>query len=293
MREIEVIVVDNASQDESLVAAKAKPWVRVIRNTKNMGFAAGQNLGIRIARSKYVMPLNFDIYLMPDFLSQAVAALDRYPQVGTVSGKMLRMQSNGERTNEIDNAGLLLTRRRMIHHRGRGEQDYGQYQQRDLVFGAMGAAAIFRHEMLEDIAYKGQYFDESFFTWYEDVDLDWRARLKGWECLYVPEAVVYHVGDPQGHGRSKFGAENGIRNRWKMILANDCRHCLAKDIVPLLAEELALLRHVVRHGLIGAYFRALKSLLFSLPDTLEKRRWVRGRAVRTCLPSYPFPIGEG
>lgn len=289
-RDWEVIVVDNASRDESMASIAELDWVKVVCNSENRGFAPAQNQGMRMARGQYIMPLNFDIHLMPNFLEQAVSAFEAFPQVGTISGKILRMEPRWEGTCEFDNTGLLLTRRRMPQHRGHGATDQGQYEQRDLVFGALGAAAVFRRAMLEDIAYQGQYFDESFFTWYEDVDLEWRARLRGWDCLYLPEAVAYHVGDPQKNQLTAFAARHGIRNRWQMILADDCLHCMRRDARWLAQEELMLLRHVVTHGRVQAYLQALVELLGRLPAVAAKRRWVRGQAVRKCLPEYPRPF---
>lgn len=289
-RDFEVIVVDNASADQSMSAAESRPWVDIIRNRENRGFAGGQNQGLRRACGMYLMPLNFDICLAPDFLAQMVAAMESYPTAGTVSGKMLRMRPDGEQTNELDNAGLLFSRRRMPQHRGIGEPDRGQYQQRELVFGAMGAAALYRREMLEEIAMGGQYFDESFFTWYEDIDLDWRGRLQGWDCLYVPEAVAYHVGDPQKNHLTAFAARHTIRNRWQMILSNDCLHCILRDARLLMVEELALLRHVLKYRRLQAYLQAGGELIWRLPAIMVKRQSVRRRAKRSCLPDYPISL---
>ena len=291
-RDFETIVVDNASADRSLEAAESRPWVSVIRNQANLGFAAGQNQGLRRAGGRYLMPLNFDILLRPDFLECMIAALESYPSAGTVSGKLLRMLPDGSPTGELDNAGLLLSRRRMPQHRGIGERDRGQYQQRELVFGAMGAAALYRRQMLEEIAYKGQYFDESFFTWYEDIDLDWRGRLQGWDCLYTPEAVAYHVGDPQKNHLTAFAARHTIRNRWQMILSNDCLHCMLRDARFLWIEELALLRHVLMHRRFQAYLKAASQLFWRLPAVMAKRRSVRRGAKRSCLPDYPVPLKQ-
>ena len=292
-RDYEVIIIDNASSDGSLSQVETSDNVTVVCNDANIGFAPAQNQGMRMAQGAYLMPLNFDILLTPTFLEEMITALEFGNRVGSVSGKLLRMTPQGGRTYRIDNAGLLLPRNRFPVHRGGGEMDRGQYDDVALVFEAMGAAALYRREMLEDIAYSGQYFDESFFTWYEDIDLEWRARLQGWDCIYTPRAVAYHVGDPHGHGRSRFGAEISMRNRWKMMLSNECPHCLLRNAPWLIAEELALICHVFRHGLSAAYLRALRSFALSVPVTLEKRRRVRGRAVRRCLPDYPLPLEEG
>jgi GT2 family glycosyltransferase len=286
----ETIVVDNASADNSLSTVAEDKRLTIIRNNQNLGFATAQNQGMRLARGRYLMPLNFDIILAPTFLQEMVAAIEQSEQIGAVSGKLLRMQPNGQPTGRIDNAGLLMPRSRFPVHRGAGEIDRGQYDQPALVFGAMGAAALYRREMLDDIAYQGQFFDESFFMWYEEIDLDWRARLRGWDCLYTPAALAYHVGDAHGHGRSRFGAEVSMRNRWRTILSNECPRCLLINWPWLIAEEIFLLRHVLVRGWLTAYIRALGSFMASLPATLKKRSWVRKQAKRVCLPRYPITM---
>ena len=103
---------------------------------------------------------------------------------------------------------------RFVLHRGANERDVGQYDYICDVFGAPGAAPLYRREMLNDIEFQGQYFDESLFTWYEDVDLDWRAKNFGWRCVYTPKAVAYHIGHPEGHGGDLWKISLQIRNRW-------------------------------------------------------------------------------
>ena len=289
-RKFEVIVIDNASHDGSLDCLARFPAVQIIRAKSNLGFARAQNIGMRSAKGRYLMPLNFDIVLTDTFLQEMVHAVEQSEHIGSVSGRLLQMSPNGKRTQRIDNAGLLLPRNRFPVHRGADEIDRGQYGRPVLVFGAMGAAALYRREMLEDIAYREQFFDESYFMWYEDIDLEWRARLRGWDCLYTPDAVAYHVGDPFGHGRSSFGARIGIRNRWRMILSNECPHCALRSAPWLIAEELALLKHVIRRGLVKSYLQAVASFLASVPSTLTKRRWVRGTAKPKCLPDYPMSV---
>jgi hypothetical protein len=126
--------------------------------------------------------------------------------------------------------------------------------------------------------------------WYEDIDLEWRARLRGWDCLYNPHAVAHHVGDPHGHIRSKFGAQVSIRNRWMMVMSNGCSSCLIRNMGPILGVELGLLNHVIRKGFVGAYLRALGSMIKQLPSVLQKRHWVHSRAKISCMPEFPLPV---
>ncbi len=293
LQDYEIIVVDNASGDDSMVHAETFGHAHTIYNPTNFGFAAGQNLGIQHAKGAYVLALNFDIRLEPDFLANMIEIMYSCPDAGTVSGKLLRMTPKGEVTNIIDNAGLLLPSNRLPIHRGKGQVDVGQFDGVEAVFGAMGAAALYRREMLDDIAYRKQYFDETFFTWYEDIDLDWRGRMRGWQCVYTPNAVAYHIGDPQGHRGSPFHTAMTVRNRWLMIVANEDHNSLYRNRLHLAAEEVALLRYAIRSRLLLPYVSAVRSFGLFLPSVLEKRKWVQNRATHSLSSDYPIPVAQG
>ena len=283
--DFEVIVIDNASTDNSLEFPSQFEQIRVVRNDTNVGFARAQNQGMRLAQGKYLMPLNFDLTLNPTFLEKMIDAINMSENIGSVSGKLLNMGPNGEPTNTIYSVGHLLPRNRFPLLRGQYETDDGRYDLEEYVFGTSGAAPLYRKEMLDDVAFNGQFYDETFFTWYEDVDLDWRAQLRGWKCLYTPHALAYHRGHPEGYREPlrSFRASITIRNRWMMVLANECGHCMLRNFVPLLFYELSLLKYVVTAGLTGAYLRAIRSFLALLPHTLAKRRWNQSRAVQKHL----------
>jgi GT2 family glycosyltransferase len=277
----EVIIIDNASQDDSLTTVPSDKAFQVIRNRKNMGFSIAQNQGLRAARGDYLLPLNFDINMLPDFLEELVKAIETDSQIGSVTGKLLYMGLDGAITNKIYSVGHLLPRNRAPLLRGNNEIDLGQYDRAEYVFGAPGAAVLFRKTCLEDIAYQGQYFDETYFMWYEDVDMDWRIQLRGWKCLYEPKAVGYHVGHPGGYDANflRFHSLHSIRNRWAMISSNEKKNNLFRNFTHLLSYEISLLGYVVRFGLLTTYLQAFAGYLKLLPTIINKRRWVLGRAV--------------
>jgi GT2 family glycosyltransferase len=195
-RDLEVIVVDNASEDETrehLQQIESK-W-RVIYNEKNVGFAAGQNQAIRAASGEWLLCLNPDIVLRPDFVTQLVRAGENYPDPGAICAKLLRWDPNSEphRTDVIDSTGLFFTRNMRHLDRGAEERDRGQYDRVQYIFGTSGAAAFFRRDFIEDVSVEGEFFDEDFFSYREDGDLAWRAQVLGWKCLYTPAAVAWHV----------------------------------------------------------------------------------------------------
>ncbi len=195
-RDLEVILVDNDSKDDTrqkLQAVEAK-W-RIIYNEHNEGFAEGQNQAIRASRGDYVLCLNPDVVLAPDFITQLVAAAETHRDAGSLCGKLLRWDpvSDPRKTNIIDSTGIYFTPNMRHLDRGAEEVDRGQFDQVQYVFGASGAAGFFRRDFIEDVSVEGEFFDEEFFAFREDGDLAWRAQVMGWKCLYTPAAVAWHV----------------------------------------------------------------------------------------------------
>jgi GT2 family glycosyltransferase len=195
-RGLDVIFVDNASSDDTraLLSRVESRW-RVIYNDSNVGFAAGQNQAIRASTGEWVLCLNPDVVLSPDFVSQLLAAGERHPEAGSICGKLLRWDPVAERhkTNVIDSAGIYFTRNMRHLDRGAEERDRGQYDRMQYVFGASGAAVMFRRDFIEAVSVEGEFFDEEFFAFREDGDLAWRGQLMGWKCLHIPAAVAWHV----------------------------------------------------------------------------------------------------
>ena len=185
---IEAVYVDNASTDGSADYVKETfPLVKVIENPANFHFAKGHNIGIGNTGGDYVLILNTDVTMRKDFISELVSAMETDDRIGSVSGKIMR--ADGIR---IDTTGLFLGRDRRPLERGYGTLDTGLFEQGGYVFGAGGVSPLYRRKTLESIAVSGEYFDEAFEAYYEDLDLAWRAHRAGWSCWYTPKAVAYH-----------------------------------------------------------------------------------------------------
>jgi GT2 family glycosyltransferase len=195
-RDLEVIIVDNASTDGTrALLRQVEPRWRVIYNQQNIGFAAGQNQAIRESQGQWVLCLNPDVMLSPDFITLLVSAGEAHSDAGAVCGKLLRWNPAAEphQTNIIDSTGIYFTRNMRHLDRGAEEPDRGQYDRVQYVFGASGAAALFRRDFIDAVSVEAQFFDEEFFAFREDGDLAWRAQLMGWKCLYTPAAAAWHV----------------------------------------------------------------------------------------------------
>jgi GT2 family glycosyltransferase len=214
---IEVIVVDNASEDRTLEVVQQfgevrppeevrPPNIKIIRNNKNIGFA-GHNVGIENSKGEYVLCMNQDVILDRNFITEAVKVFEQDEKIGAIQPKM---KNKNDRT-KIDSTGIVIFKSRRMVDRGQGEEDEGQYSKIEEVFGNNGAAAFFRKACLEDVkiqvssskfSAKGgsasggqvssfEYYDPDFFLYKEDVDLSWRIRLYGWKIMYCPKAIVY------------------------------------------------------------------------------------------------------
>lgn len=210
-RDFETIFVDNASSDGSVEFVKNNfAELKVIRNEKNLGYGGGNNAGIRSAEGKYIVLLNNDTKVDPDWLGMLFGAAEKDEGIGMCASKILNYYQPGI----IDNTGLLMYRDGVARGRGRLEGDNGQYDSAEEVFFPSGCAGLYRKEMLNEIG----LLDEGFFLYAEDVDIGLRARLAGWRCVYVPRAVVYHKYSATTEAYSPLKAYLVERNRiWVMM----------------------------------------------------------------------------
>jgi GT2 family glycosyltransferase len=237
-RPLEIIVVDNASTDGTQeLLSKLAGGMKVVYNDANIGFAAAQNQAARSAQGGWLLSLNPDVVLSPNFIAEAVALGDVDPKIGTVCGKLLRWNPSAhpEFTKVIDSTGIYFLPNLRHLDRGADEPDRGQFEVTEYVFGATGAAALYRRSMLDDVSVNGEFFDEQFFAYREDADLAWRAQLMGWQCLYTPRAVGWHVRRVTPERRKELPTEinwHSIKNRFLMRAKNISWRLYASCFVP-------------------------------------------------------------
>ncbi len=187
MEDLELIVVDNGSTDESLAIAQSyqgRPGYTLIQNDTNTGFSHAVNQGIRAAKGEYVALFNNDAFAEPDWLENLIAAAEQDKRIFAVSSLMIR---HFER-ELADDAGDYVTLLGFACKRGDGMKA-SRYQKPGRVFSACGGAALYRKSILDVIG----LFDETFFAYYEDVDISWRANSLGYKNVYCPTARCYHI----------------------------------------------------------------------------------------------------
>ncbi len=246
--DLEVVVIDNASDDGSAelldraCSEDRRHALRVVHAGSNRGFAGAVNDALRVVDAPVVVLSNVDVVPAPDLVSTALATLLADDRRGTVAPKLLRTVRAPGGQDVIDSAGHELTTARLVRNRGEGEIDQGDYDQPGPVFGASGALVMHRRAMLEDIAWRdaapGQILTEDLFAFFEDVELDWRARLLGWEAWYEPRAVARHQRGGAGPRRTPQVEALNWANRLLVITTCDHRPALLRAAPLVLATTL-------------------------------------------------------
>ena len=232
-RDFETIVVDNGSTDGSVdwVNERWAESVSTVGLPSNLGFAGGNNAGIRIARGRYVILLNNDTAVDPGWLAAMGDAVRRHPGAGMFTPKIL----NYYRRDEIDNTGHLIYPDGMARGRHRLEKDDGRFDEEGEALSPSGCAGCYSMQMLDEIG----LLDDAFFAYGEDVDLGLRGRWAGYTCFYVPTAVVYH----------KYSATTGTYSPQKAFLAERNRLWLLFKNFPVVDIMLSPFYTFLRYSL--------------------------------------------
>ena len=258
----EVIVVDNASQDGSLEHVRSRfPWARIVENKVNLGSTGGNNSGIREAEGEFIVTLNNDTRVEKDFL-EILARPMSDPSIGMCGSKMV--YPNGK----INSTALCLSRSGASWDRGASEEDQGQYDRQEEIFGACAGAALFRKKMLDEIG----LFDEDFFIFMEDIDLTLRARCAGWRCIYVPEAIAHHLHGATAGVGSDLTVYYGNRNIMWLPAKNYPLPFLITCLPWILGRNLMALAYYIMKGRGRVAFKAKWDGLLGLPKMMAKRK---------------------
>ena len=286
-----IILLDNHSRaDEIGPIGSAYPEVQILAMQDNLGYSGGANRIVREADGfDHVMLLNPDVVMGPRYLEELVRAMESAPGAGTVGGKLLLGDSQlAGRSDDgisrlLDSTGHLMFRSRRIIDRGHGELDVGQHDKPEEVFSICGAAVLYRRSMLDDIQIDGEYFDEDFFAYKEDVDTCWRAQLLGWSSLYNPGAIAYHLrGWKRRDDRRRvpwLRKYHSFKNHSLMMIKNELPALLRRDCLAILWLGI---RAMVYVALIEP---ALLKAVLDLKKYLPSARYKRGIIMKRCRAS--------
>jgi len=275
---VEILVVDDKSQDASRdVAALYAPNVRLLALPENVGFASAMNAGIEATSGRYVLSLNPDCRLAPDFAAKLAGRLDQRRDAGSASGRIFRAAgADLAPTSRLDSTGIVFTRSGRHFDRGSGEEAESRHLDEEEVAGTTAAAGFYRREALESARISTGYFDSDFFLYREDADLALRLSKLGWKCLYVPGAVAWHRRRnlPERRGRMSAAANlHSVKNRFLLRINNRSAGELLRTIVPTLARDLVV---------VGACLTVERSSLpaFSWLWKNRRRLWAKRREIR-------------
>lgn len=291
-KNFDVYFVDNGSADESVSFVRDHfPQVKIFQLSKNTGFSYANNVAIHAAFKdddiRYVLTLNNDTKMDSDCLFHLVKIIEQDEKIASVTPKIKYFN-----TNMIDSVGMVIGRDGGAISRGYKEEDVGQYDAPVEIFGASACSALYRREALEDIRYKDEFFDNSFFAYYEDLDLAWRLRLRGWTAWSCPEAIVLHVHSGTSISYSPFKAYYVNRNRFFLIVKDFPVRYLLVALFTTPYRYLRLLNSMMvkksgpsyqlkkKSNFLSPFFIVLKgwvSFLFHLPYLLMKRYTIQSQ----------------
>jgi GT2 family glycosyltransferase len=284
-RPLEIVVVDCASRDGSLETARAHAPAGILFQavglSENLGFAGGMNTALARTEAPWVLSLNADARPGPDYVTRLLECVRSHPEVriGALTGRLVRPSQ----PRHLDACGMVLTRNWRHLDRGSGEVDRGQWSVPERVFGATGAASLFRREALDDVAVEGEVFDSRFHSFREDAELCFRLRERGWEVVYEPAAVCEHRRFNLPERRSAMPAAvnlHSLKNRYLLRIYHQTAGNLLRTLVPTLIRDVAALGWVLlrERSSLGAY----GWLWRNRREAFRRRRIIQGR--RTVAP---------
>ena len=259
----ETILVDNASTDGTIDFMRARfPWVRIVSLDRNHGFAGGNNAGAREARGRYLAFLNNDTIADPNWLRALRDGVDEPRSIALATSRIVYMHD----PSTVDSAGDGMTRWGGAFKRHHGGAAADATESRE-VFGACGAAFIIAKQVFDTLG----GFDPDFFISHEDVDLSYRAQLRGYRCRYVAGSVVRHRGSSTLGRASRLAVFHGQRNLEWVYVQNTPLPILLRTLPGHLLYVAAAAIHFARHGCLGTFLSAKMAALWGLPRALRKR----------------------
>jgi GT2 family glycosyltransferase len=271
--EYEIVVVENEARPETVLPGPLPTHVRRIDLVENYGTTGSVNRGVAESSSEYVLLLNNDVELDPQFLATLFSVLNKAQEYGFATGKLIIAAGNRDR---LDGAGDALLRGGGAFRLGHSDLDVGQFDHSRPVIAGCGAATLFRRSVFEEV----QGLDEDFFAYLDDVDLALRAQLIGQQGIYVPSAVAYHIGSATlGHVLHPKIVELMTRNQILLLAKNYPSGILLKLLPQIVAFQILWFGLVIRKCRFISYVKGLIGAIRALPRSLRGRELLKHRRI--------------
>lgn len=275
-KNFELILVDNASKDDSVVfVKKIFPAAKIIINPKNLGFSEANNVGYRVAKGDYVLFLNNDTEVTTNFLTELITNIRDDKSIGGAQSKILFM----EKRTTLDSVGAFLTYSGFLYHYGAIKKDSRKYGHKIFLYSAKGACMIFKRSVLKRIEVEGNIFDPKYFAYFEETDLCHRVWLAGYKIMYIPSSVIYHkVGGTSTKMVNSFIQFHSFKNRIRSHIKNlGTLNLLIILPVHLLVCEFNAFAFIIKRN-FNVSFAIQKAIfwnILNISETLSMRRIVQ------------------
>ena len=248
---VEIIVVDNASTDDSVKKIKCFENIILVESKQNLGYAGGNNLGFTHCSGRYIATLNNDTEVDPDWLEEPIKMLESYSGIGIISCRQMNALERGN----IDTLYSYLDRDLLFTRMGHGQEyiDSLLFSTGGDVLAANGASAIYRKQLVDQLG----GFEEKFFAYHEESDLHMRAFYAGWRCSYVPASIVYHRGSYSFEKIKPIFYYYLERNRIWFLYRHFPWSLIIKNLHTILIRELRIFGFLaIKNNMLKVYLKA-------------------------------------
>jgi hypothetical protein len=288
-KNIEVIIVDNASKDQSHKICKEKfDKIKLIENMQNLGYCEGNNVGIRNAGGDFIVILNPDTLVEPDWLTELFLAYEKYGD-GLYQPKIVATTDHK----------ILITGGNMIqlfgfgYSRGKGDKDMSQYEKDEEIGYASGTCLFTSSKIMKKL----ENFDSFLFAYHDDLDLCWRGKLLGIKSYYVHKSIIYHPIEGYSFKWNAFKFFLMERNRLYCLMTHYKRTTFIKILPALILVEIAITWTYMKKGFLGVKIKANLDILKNLKkinrcyNDIQKTRMVSDKKlIKTFTDEIAIPV---
>jgi GT2 family glycosyltransferase len=280
-----LLIVDNNSKDKTcdIVQSFNDERIQFFKKSENTGFCGGHNFSINQSKSDFVLLVNPDIIMKENYVDKALKMIECDAKIGTVCGLLL--QTDESDTNcKIDSSGLRLLNSRVMRMNHHGDVLNEVSLKSEEVFGADGALPLYRREMINDISYKGQFFDELFFAHKEDWDVSWRSNIYGWKTIFSPDCVAIHPRHFKP-GSLKVRTDvadhikfHSVKNQLLLLLKNESVGSFIKNSVFIIPRQLIIFVYILLFE--RSSFKAYHFIYANLQTIMERRKIIQSKRAK-------------